>query len=278
MENGRAGNAGKQAEERAGAGGAFPEHTEQERGEERGIHKSKDELDDVHGVVIHRGEIRRAHAQYDADHGDDLARQEIMMVTLALRKVGLIKVVGKNGVKRGYVARHAGHEGRQQRGQREAKQTGRTVSFHERKDDAVVIIFRDAVIKTLLDLIVGQFVGGIGGNQRSDFVRRNFYRGVFFAERFADGFHGGNGIGRGRIFHGGHGLIVNRLRDNRQREAVVLIRSRGQRDGDHAGNDDEEREKHFRNGGDERSVAGGGHVLRRHRALDDEEVRAPVTE
>jgi len=37
-------------------------------------------------------------------------------------------------------------------------------------------------------LIVGQFVGGIGGNQRSDFVRRNFYRGVFFAERFADGF------------------------------------------------------------------------------------------
>src|ERR1039458_8827014 len=60
----------------------------------------------------------------------------------------------------------------------------------------------DAVVKPLLDLRIGQFAGGIGRDQRSDFVS-----GDFLAECVADRFHGSHGIRRTGIFHG-----VSRLR------------------------------------------------------------------
>ena len=53
---------------------------------------------------------------------------------------------------------------------------------------------------------------------------------------------------------------------------------RGDADGDQAGQDDQEREEHLRDGGDQRDAAGGDLGVGRHGALDDEEVGAPVAE
>ncbi len=139
--------------------------------------------------------------KHDADDGDEFAHPEIMRVAFVRHKEGLVEVVGPDGVEGGDVARHAGHERGQQGGERQAEQAGRTVFFHERKDDAVVVVFGDAVVNALLDLVVGQFVRGVGGDQRGDFVRIHL-----FAERVAHGFDSGGRIGRVGVFHGGHGL------------------------------------------------------------------------
>ena len=52
----------------------------------------------------------------------------------------------------------------------------------------------------------------------------------------------------------------------------------GHADGDEAGQDDEEREEHFWDGGDEGDAAGGDFRVGGHGSLDDEEVGAPVAE
>ena len=49
-------------------------------------------------------------------------------------------------------------------------------------------------------------------------------------------------------------------------------------EGNHAGKDHQERKEDFRDRRDEWSTAGRGHVFRSHRALDDEEVGAPIAE
>ena len=48
--------------------------------------------------------------------------------------------------------------------------------------------------------------------------------------------------------------------------------------GDHAGDDDDERDEHLREGADDRGLAGRGDRVRGHRALDLDEVRGPVPE
>ncbi len=53
---------------------------------------------------------------------------------------------------------------------------------------------------------------------------------------------------------------------------------RGDTDGDEAGKNDEEGEKHLRDGSDEGNAAGGDFGVGGHGALDDEEVSAPVAE
>jgi len=53
---------------------------------------------------------------------------------------------------------------------------------------------------------------------------------------------------------------------------------RGDADGDEAGQDDEEGEEHFWDGGNEGDAAGGDFGVGGHGALDDEEVGAPVAE
>ena len=52
----------------------------------------------------------------------------------------------------------------------------------------------------------------------------------------------------------------------------------GHANGDEAGKNNEEGEKHLRNGGDEWDAAGGLLGVCGHGSLDDEEVRTPVAE
>ena len=73
------GRAAQQAEEGAGAGGALPEHAEQERGEQRRVHKAKHQLDDVHGVGPLADQVGATDAQADADHRDEAAHPGIML-------------------------------------------------------------------------------------------------------------------------------------------------------------------------------------------------------
>jgi hypothetical protein len=62
----------------------------------------------------------------------------------------------------------------------------------------------------------------------------------------------------------------------RQREAGVAADVQGDRQ--HPRQDDQEGEQHLGERRDDRRAARGAHALRRHRALDDEEVGAPVAE
>src|ERR1035437_9129660 len=76
----RSANSTKKSIERTGASRALPEHAEQERREQRRIHKTEHELNHVHRIVIHRSEIRRANAQQNADDGDELAHPKIVRI------------------------------------------------------------------------------------------------------------------------------------------------------------------------------------------------------
>jgi len=51
------------------AGGALPEHAQQEGGEQRRVHEGKHKLQDVHDVVEGRRRIGRRHGSENADHG-----------------------------------------------------------------------------------------------------------------------------------------------------------------------------------------------------------------
>ena len=124
-----------------------------------------------------------------------------------------------------------------------------------------------------MNLVIGEFAAGVCGDQGTDFG--GIY---FFTQRVSYGRDGGGGIGSIRGFDHGHSLGIVFLGDNRRRHAIPLIRHGGQRNGDHAGNDNQEGEKHFRDRSDEGRIAGGGHVLGCHRALDDEEIGTPVAE
>ena len=70
------------------------------------------------------------------------------------------------------------------------------------------------------------------------------------------------------------GRAVRFRREGEATGAVVL----GQGNGDHAGQNHQERKQHFRNGGDERRAARRGHGFRRHGPLHHEEIGAPITE
>ena len=87
-----------------------------------------------------------------------------MAVALAGREIGLVEVIGPDRVEGGDVARHAGHEGSQQRGERQTKQARGAILFHEREDHAVVIVIFDREIDTLFDVGISQLGGGVGGD------------------------------------------------------------------------------------------------------------------
>ena len=84
-------------------------------------------------------------------------------------------------------------------------------------------------------------------------------------------------LGR-RFLHGRDGFGIDRGVEDLGREVVAVLGRDGEAGGDHAGQDHQDREDHLGHGGNERRAACGGHVLSRHSALHDEEVRAPVTE
>ena len=229
----------------------LPEHAEQEGGEERGVDEGEDELQRVHDVVEVGDEVGGTDGERDAADGGHAAHPEIVGVGGALVDVGLIDVVGPDGVEGGDVAGHAGHEAGEQRGEAEAEDSGwEEVEEHDGDGEVVVI---DGGAVGVEDGFAADGVGFDG----DDAV------GVGFVE----GKRGSVGCG------GGVCGVASWSGGCRGRHHVG-----GDADGDEAGQDDEEREEHFRDGGDEGDAAGGDLGVGGHGALDDEEVGAPVAE
>ena len=67
-------------EEGAVAGGALPEHPEQERGEQRRIHESEHQLQQIHDVVVLLRQVGRRDRERDADDRGQAAHREVMRV------------------------------------------------------------------------------------------------------------------------------------------------------------------------------------------------------
>ena len=76
----RGGGAGEQAGEGAVAGGALPEHAEEEGGEERRVDEGEDQLEDVHDVVEVGGEVGGADGERYASDGGHAAHPEVVGV------------------------------------------------------------------------------------------------------------------------------------------------------------------------------------------------------
>ncbi len=139
------GGAGEQAGEGAVAGGALPEHAEQEGGEEGCVDQRKDELEGVHDVVEAGGGVGGGDGEQDAADGGHAAHPEIVGVGAALVDVGLVDVVGPDGVEGGDVAGHAGHEAGEQRGEAEAEDAGGKEAKEHDGDGEVVVVDGGAV-------------------------------------------------------------------------------------------------------------------------------------
>ena len=138
MQHGRSG-ARDQAGKCAVAGGALPEHAQQERGEQRRIHEAEDQLQRVHDVVEVDGRIGGRDRQQDAAHRGPSAHRHVVPVACALVNVGLVEVVGEDGVECRHVAGHAAHEAGQQRRQSQAENAGgKVVQQHVRRGHVVV--------------------------------------------------------------------------------------------------------------------------------------------
>ncbi len=59
--NGGGSDPAQQAEECTMARGAFPEHPQQEGGEQRRVHESEHQLQDIHNIIERGSEVRGAH-------------------------------------------------------------------------------------------------------------------------------------------------------------------------------------------------------------------------
>ena len=84
-----------------------------------------------------------------------------MGIGLAFRKIGLVQVVGPDRVECRDVARHARHEGRQERGQCQPEQPRRAVPLDQRQNHAIVIIFRDGVLHARTNIGVAEIRRGL---------------------------------------------------------------------------------------------------------------------
>ena len=82
--------ASEQSEERSMARRASPEHPQQERREQWGVHERKHQLEHVHDIVEPRRRIRRQNAERDPDHRRGVADAQIVPVGLARPDVRLI--------------------------------------------------------------------------------------------------------------------------------------------------------------------------------------------
>jgi len=155
--------------------------------------------------------------------------------------VGLVDVVGPNGVEGSDIAGHSGHEAGEESGEAEAEDSGwEEVEEHNRDGEVVVI---DRVAVGVEDGLIVDWIG----------LLRNDAVGALVVERDC-----GNGARNDSCGAGRH--------------------VRRHTDGDDAGQNDEEGEEHLGKGGDEGDAAGGDFGVGSHGALDNEEVGAPVAE
>jgi hypothetical protein len=122
------------------AGGALPEHAQQEGGEQRRVDEAEDQLQKIHDVVELRGEIGGGDREHDADDRGDAAHRQVMRSGGFRADVALINVVGEDRVEGRDVARHAGHERRHQRGEPDAQHAARIELSHQRGERLIVIV------------------------------------------------------------------------------------------------------------------------------------------
>ena len=104
------------------------------------VDDGEDELERVHDVVEVGDEVGGADGEDDASYGGHAAHPEIVGVGCLFVDVGLVDVVGPDGVEGGDVAGHSGHEAGEESGEAEAEDSGwEEVEEHDRDGEVVVI-------------------------------------------------------------------------------------------------------------------------------------------
>ena len=124
----------------------FQNMPEQKRCEQRRIDEAEHQLQEIHDVV----EVRRQVGRCDRKRRHPppwltRATVKVMRIGRMLADVALIKIVGPDGVERGDVARHAGHERCHQRRQSDAQHSGWIELSHERGQRLIVVGLRRPV-------------------------------------------------------------------------------------------------------------------------------------
>src|ERR1051325_5969257 len=120
-------DAAEKANEGGMSGGSPPEHAEQKSGEQGRVHKCEYQLQQVHDVVEVSGEVSGSHTDCDSAYGCGTSHPQKSGVTRLWTEIGLVDIVGPNGVKGGDVAGRSGHERSNQRGKTESQNTGRKI-------------------------------------------------------------------------------------------------------------------------------------------------------
>ncbi len=77
--HGRRKGAGEQSIKGAVAGGSFPEHAQQKDGEQRCVHKSKNQLEQIHDVVKERRQISGGYRGQNAKDCGKTSYLEVML-------------------------------------------------------------------------------------------------------------------------------------------------------------------------------------------------------
>ena len=222
---------------------ALPEHSQQKCGEERCIYKAEYQLERVHDVVKGNSGVGRANGKQNAADRGPSAYREVMPVAGALVDVRLVEIVGEHGVEGGDIARHAAHKACQQRCQAKAKDAG-WEEMQEHVGSGHVVIEERLTAGGQHCFTCHRI--DLGRNQPAPFFHVvRHHRGIAHDHAVDVAFH------------------------------CCCMRCR-QTDGKKAGQNYEEREEDFWNGGNQRHASRSRHVVRGHGRLDDEKIGAPI--
>src|SRR5229473_2407738 len=131
---------GNKSPETAGAGGAFPEHAENDGAVKRRDEETEKRLNVIHDAREGHHEISSAHADQNTKNGAPAAHGNVMRVGLILFDECAIDVVGPNGSEGADVPGHAGHEAGDEGGDPKAEETRTAVTRkHERQYFVVAV-------------------------------------------------------------------------------------------------------------------------------------------
>ncbi len=152
---------------------------------------------------------------------------------------------------------HARHEGGQQRGERETKQARRAIFFQQREDDAVVVDFGDGILEARRYVGIAERTGV-------------FVNCIFLASRF---FPTILLMAAGSLcaFTASTPSCISEEESLHGWEPVSILAGRCESDRNHSGQNHQRGKQQFRQRCNNGCAARGGHVLRGHGALDDEE-------
>ena len=163
-------------------GGPLPEHGHDEGGEQGCVEEREQQLDVVHDVAEPSRYERCPDADQDTADRDDPTDIQVVAIGSVLAYVVLPDVIGEHVVEGTHVGRHAGHERREQAGQRDSERSVREVLVHEYGDR--VVIFQILGLAEVRDKRDGDQSGNDGEEGDEDLWKRPI-RGVrSAADRF----------------------------------------------------------------------------------------------